>query len=60
VTGDTRVTVRGGPFAGYQTLYPEPKCRFGSDEMVVAATYIKCPDTARKVYEKEAKKSDRT
>ena len=31
-TGDTRVTVRGGPFASYMKLYPEPKCRFGSDD----------------------------
>jgi hypothetical protein len=43
VTGDTRVIVRGGPFGGYKDTYPEPKCRFGSDEMVVAAAYVTCP-----------------
>ena len=30
--GDTRVIVRGGPFATYMKLYPEPKCRFGGDD----------------------------
>ena len=30
--GETRVVVRGGPFAAYTKLYPEPKCRFGGDD----------------------------
>ena len=47
VTGATRVIVRGGPFGGYKDTYPEPKCRFGSDEMVVAAAYVTCPPKQR-------------
>lgn len=58
-TGDTRVTVRGGPFAGYQSIYPDPKCRFGNDDMVVAASYVRCPDAARRIYESEADSSER-
>ena len=60
VAGDTRVVVRGGPFAGYQTAYPAPKCRFGTDEAVVPATYVRCPEEARRIYEREAAKEERT
>ena len=60
VTGDTRVTVRGGPFDSYAASYPEPKCRFGSDQMIVAGAYVACPQKARKVYEREAKRTERT
>ena len=60
VTGDTRVTVRGGPFDTYAASYPEPKCRFGSDQMIVAAAYVACPARARRVYEREARRSERT
>jgi len=40
-TGDTRVTVRGGPFAMFQNEHPEPKCKFG--ENIVGAAYVACP-----------------
>lgn len=57
-TGDTRVTVRGGPFAPYKSEYNEPKCRFG--EVTVGATYVACPKRQPKAYEKEGHKSQRT
>jgi hypothetical protein len=57
-TGDTRVTVRGGPFAPYQQDYPEPKCKFG--EVSVGAAYVACPRRQPKAYEKEGSKSSRT
>ena len=47
VTGDTRVIVRGGPFNVHKDEYPEPKCRFGTDDMIVAAAYTSCPPTFR-------------
>ena len=28
-TGNTRVLVRGGPFAGLEVMFPHPKCKFG-------------------------------
>ena len=40
-TGDTRVIVRGGPFAMFQNEHPEPKCKFG--EQTVGAAYVACP-----------------
>ena len=42
VSGDTQVTVRGGPFEQYRNSYPEPKCRFGTDDMIVNAAYTAC------------------
>ena len=39
VTGDTRVTVRGKNFAKFKDSFPEPKCRFGSNKMIVNAAY---------------------
>ena len=40
--GNTRVLVRGGPFADLQLLFPHPKCKFGSHANVVEATYVLC------------------
>lgn len=61
-TGGTRVTVRGvgNSFTGAAAQYPEPKCRFGSDQMVVAAAYVACPAGAREAWQREAKKNERT
>jgi hypothetical protein len=58
--GETRVVVRGGPFGRYMKLYPDPKCRFGSDDKQVSATYVSCPEKALKYFEKEGKKANRT
>ena len=60
LTGDTKVVVRGGPFAKYSLVYTEPKCRFGNTTMVVSAAYISCAPKARGWSEKEAKKMERT
>lgn len=48
-TGDTKVLVRGGPFASYQQEHPEPVCRFGDAK--VAATYVQC--AAEKTHPRE-------
>ena len=40
--GDTRVLVRGGPFHNMLPVYPNPKCRFGSNSRIVDATYVMC------------------
>ena len=42
ITGETRVLVRGGPFEDMTLLYPRPKCKFGSNDRIVDATYVKC------------------
>lgn len=54
VSGDTQVTVRGGPFEQYRNTYPEPKCRFGTDDMIVSASYTKCTTEPPKQGEKES------
>ena len=41
-TGETRVLVRGGPFEELDLLYPNPVCKFGSNDRIVKATYVKC------------------
>jgi hypothetical protein len=58
-TGDTRVTVRGGPFTIYKDTYPNPKCRFGSDSMIVSASYITCLPSKPKAQDREGKKDTR-
>jgi hypothetical protein len=40
--GNTRVLVRGGPFANLELIYPHPVCRFGSKATEVEATYVDC------------------
>lgn len=60
VTGDTRVTVRGAGLEHLAAAFPEPKCRFGSDAMIVTGAYVGCPPVARGPWDKEAKKRDRT
>lgn len=42
MSGDTRVLVRGGPFEDMTLLYPRPKCKFGANDRIVDATYVKC------------------
>lgn len=60
ITGDTKITVRGGPFAKYSLVYTEPKCRFGNNTLIVGATYVSCTVKARNWDEKEAKKAERS
>ena len=44
VTGATRVLVRGGPFENMSLLYPSPKCKFGRNDRVVDAAYVRCTE----------------
>lgn len=44
MTGNTRVTVRGGPFEDMDLLYPNPKCKFGSNDLVTHAQYVRCTE----------------
>ena len=44
ITGNTRVTVRGGPFEDMELLYPTPKCKFGSNELITHAQYVRCTE----------------
>jgi hypothetical protein len=59
VTGETRVLVRGGPFHDMQLLYPKPKCKFGSNSMIVSATYVTCTLKPLEVDEFEGGKLNR-
>ena len=43
-TGDTRVLVRGGPFEEMELLYPTPMCKFGANDRIVKATYVRCTE----------------
>ena len=54
-TGETRVLIRGGPFEDMDLLYPKPKCKFGSNDRVVEATYVKCTQRPSAMEEKEGK-----
>ena len=54
LSGETRVQVRIKDFD--TTLiddFPHPKCRFGSKDMTVKATYVKCSPYPRRVGEDE-------
>lgn len=48
--------VRGGPFKDMLSVYPHPKCRFGSNGMITTATYVTCSlsPTPAKSFEKAA------
>ena len=54
-TGETRVTVRGGPFEEMDLLYPTPMCKFGANDRIVKATYVKCSQKALKISDVEGK-----
>jgi hypothetical protein len=55
MTGDTRVLVRGGPFDEMDLIYPRPKCKFGANDRVVEATYVKCTQKPLGMNELEGK-----
>lgn len=59
VSGTTRVTVRGGPFKDMMLIHPKPKCKFGKNSMIVAATYVTCSPKAASLGETEASKTGR-
>ena len=59
ITGETRVLVRGGPFEDMTLLYPRPKCKFGANDRVVEATYVKCHERPLKMEDVEGKSKDK-
>ena len=59
MTGSTRVTVRGGPFKDMWLIHPHPMCKFGRNDMVVPATYVKCNPTPNGPNDKEATKTEK-
>jgi len=59
MTGETRVLVRGGPFEDMTLLYPRPKCKFGANDRIVEATYVKCHDRPLKTEDSEGKSKDK-
>jgi hypothetical protein len=56
-TGNTRVLVRGGPFADLIYLFPKPKCKFGKNDMTVDATYVLCTTSPTAIEATEARHS---
>lgn len=52
-SGLTRVTVRATGIENLFESFPEPKCRFGANNMVVDATYVKCTKSIPGFYDKE-------
>ena len=59
ITGETRVLVRGGPFENMELLYPRPKCKFGANDRVVEATYVKCHERPLTMEDTEGKSKDK-
>lgn len=60
LSGNTRVLVRASELAGLQTRYPNPKCKFGRNDRIVAGTYVKCTPEPRKIWEMEPPTSAKT
>ena len=61
VSGETRVMARLKVLDTKKvSQFPYPKCRFGSKETQVDATYVKCTPNPRKMNEPEAEFEDRT
>ncbi len=59
ITGETRVLVRGGPFEDMTLLYPRPKCKFGANDRIVEATYVKCHEKPLTMGDLEGKSKDK-
>jgi hypothetical protein len=51
--GTTRVTVRSQGLAELVDAFPNPKCKFGMNTMIVDATYVKCSRKPKTFYETE-------
>ena len=60
LSGGTRVLVRGTDFTNMDTLYPNPKWRFGRDDKIVSGSYIKCTPEPKKIWEMEPPTSAKT
>jgi hypothetical protein len=55
ITGGTRVSVRSDDIAMLVDAFPDPKCRFGTNSMIVDATYVKCSRRPTSFYEAEGR-----
>jgi hypothetical protein len=51
--GTTRVMLRAEGFKQMVDAFPNPKCKFGMNTMIVDATYVKCTKKPRSFYERE-------
>ena len=51
--GTTRVVVRMDNLEPFIDAYPDPKCKFGKNSMVVEAAYVKCTKRPIGFYERE-------
>ena len=59
MTGATRVLVRGGPFENMSLLYPNPKCKFGRNDRIVDASYVRCTEEPLTVDKSEGNRLNR-
>ena len=53
ITGDTRVVVRGDGLEDLVDVFPNPKCRFGSNNNIVPGEWIRCSKRPPTFYESE-------
>ena len=53
ITGETRVQVRGDGMEDLPDVFPDPKCRFGSNNNIVSAQWVKCSKRPPTFYEGE-------
>jgi len=51
--GTTRVAVRADQVDQLVDAFPNPKCRFGTNDMIVDATYVKCSKMPSSFYDKD-------
>jgi hypothetical protein len=55
--GTTRVTVRASGFGDLVDAYPDPKCKFGTNNLIVEATYVRCTKRPLSFYDRERGRS---
>jgi hypothetical protein len=53
ITGSTKVEVRGDGMEDLVDIFPDPKCRFGSNNNIVDGNWIKCSKKPPTFYERE-------
>jgi len=51
--GTTRVTVRAQGLNELSKAFPDPKCKFGRNQLIVEADYVKCTKKPARFYDKE-------
>ncbi|CAI2384727.1 unnamed protein product [Moneuplotes crassus] len=60
LSGNTRVLVRATDLGLVESKYPDPKCKFGRNDKVVEASFVRCTPEPLKVWEMEPPVSART